>query len=335
MGGTNASEAQLAELRRIPQDLHPPRSGRPRGARPPRRGLGPSTRAARICPADYGAEAVRTSPTYFARYGRREDLRAPEPARRGEHRHPRRRDGGRQGDRRPSRTARLHAAKNIAPLLAPLEPEGLPRRDGRHRRRDDQAQEDLDQHGDQRRTRGASLARGSEAAGREPEAEMKRRKEEYRQRVAEAQPEIDELFAPGVLVEAAGTPPPGCTRSTATASRWSSPSWWPSGPSSSRCRTAGRSGPRILLTATAGQGEEPHRRRRRHAPAGGVLLRLRDRQRAEPILQGRGGSRVPEAHVRLPERDRRCRGPLGIPEADALEGVGQRRSSPPRTPTAT
>ena len=52
-----------------------------------------------------------------------------------------------------------------------------------------------------------------------------------------------------------GTPPPTCTTSTGTGSRWSSPSSSPSGRNSSRCPTVGRSGRASCLRPEAGRGK--------------------------------------------------------------------------------
>jgi DNA primase len=91
-----------------------------------------------------------------------------------------------------------YVAKNIAPLLAPIHPEGL---------RDATADIVADTtklkknwiskaiKDEQERLVGEQIA----ALDRVREEEFRRRVEEYRQQVAEAQPEIDELLAPGVL----------------------------------------------------------------------------------------------------------------------------------------
>jgi DNA primase len=197
VGGTNASEVQLADLKRIPKIfILPDRDDRgAEAAKTWSRALYP---AARIAPADYGTEAEDDDvAAYFARYGLEEtsdhlgrlveasvDILDVEMGIAKE-----------ISDRR-GRLA--YMAKNIAPLLVPLQPDG-------HR----DATADIvaetvglkkswitnaikDEHN-------RLLREAAETFGRQAEAAMKRQEEQYRQKVAEAQGDIDELLAPGVL----------------------------------------------------------------------------------------------------------------------------------------
>jgi DNA primase len=197
IGGTGASEIQISELRKFARVYILPDadSSGEEAASKWARALYP---AARICPADYGSSSEDDDiAAYFARYG---------PEKTFEH-------VGRlveassdildlemekaKGlDDRRERLA--YVRENIAPLLVPLEPEGL--RDATadivcetvrlKKKWVDAAIKD---------ERGRRLRERAGALEREMEAEMKRREEEYLRRVEEVKPEIDELLAPGIL----------------------------------------------------------------------------------------------------------------------------------------
>jgi len=203
VGGTNASEEQIAELRRVVSAetkvfILPDRDDRGEAAATTwAKALYP---AARTCPAYYGAEDRKDVADLFAGVGLAE------------------RDGvGEQLDRLVSasrdildiemeraaeiedRRERLaYMSKNIAPLLAPLHPEGL---------RD--ATADIVQETTKLKKswitkaikdhREAMQRQELQQIMDEARAEMQRRQQEYRQRVAKVQPEIDALLEPGVL----------------------------------------------------------------------------------------------------------------------------------------
>jgi DNA primase len=194
-GGTGVSEAQISELRRFGKIfILPDRDvAGEKAAEIWARTLYP---AARICPADYGEGrkdvadlfAATTSDGVLEHLNRlveaSTDILDVEM------------QIAKEIDERRGRLA--YMAKNIAPLLVPLQPDG-------HR----DATADIvaetvglkkswitnaikDEHN-------RLLREAAETFGRQAEAAMKRQEEQYRQKVAEAQGDIDELLAPGVL----------------------------------------------------------------------------------------------------------------------------------------
>jgi DNA primase len=195
VGGTNASQVQLADLKMIPSIHILPDNDEEgaAGARVWARALYPE---ARICPADYGEGRkdvadlfAATTPEATIEHLNRlveasTDILDVEM------------EVAKSIDDRRERLAYMR--ENIAPLIAPLEPEGL-----RDATADIVAETTRLKkswvNSAMKDEKGRLLKERVEASAREMEAEIKRRKEEYRQRVAEAQPEIDELFTPGVL----------------------------------------------------------------------------------------------------------------------------------------
>jgi DNA primase len=200
IGGTNASEEQLAELRKISGSgsrkiyILPDRDeAGAEAATMWARALYP---AAKICPADYGEGCKDVA-----------DLFAKEPTDKvTEHLNrlvSASRDildiemeiAGEIDDRR----ARLaYTSENIAPLLAPLHPEGYR----------DATADIVAETTNLKKTwitnaikdhREAMEREEIQQMAAEARAEKERRQEEYRARVAEAQPEIDALLEPGVL----------------------------------------------------------------------------------------------------------------------------------------
>jgi DNA primase len=200
VGGTGASGGQVTELRKALSSetriyILPDRDDRGEAAATTwARALYPT---ARICPADYAAEDRKDVADLFAREATDEviehlsrlvsasrdildlemEIAAPIPDRR-------------------ERLA--YTSKNIAPLLAPLHPDGYR----------DATADIVAETTNLKKTwitkaikdhRDAMASEELQQMMVESKAEAERRQEEYRRRVAEVQDEIDDLLAPGVL----------------------------------------------------------------------------------------------------------------------------------------
>ena len=268
--------------------------------------------AARICPAYYGRRRKGRRRPLCPRRSR-EDRRAPGPARRGERRTSstsRWRSPKRSTTRDGSPTPEAHR-----PLLAPIRPEGL--RDATAdivaettRLKKNWLNKAIKD--EEERLERAVQSHHGQARGR-----VERRVEEYRSEGRR-----------GSSPRSTSSSPRGPGEARDTAARMHQV-YGDREPLELALLVAlgaqleplpnGRPlGASILLTAPR-QGQEPHRRCAvKPLPPEFYLPSRSPRGRASTTRPTR--TRLPQAHVRLPQRDRGRRGPLGVPEADALEG---------------
>jgi DNA primase len=198
LGGTHTSEHQLRELKWLPGPLYILPDDDEEGAKAARTWAGMFFSKAMICPASYGEGAKDIADT-FARSGAEET---------GEHLD--RLMSSAQDlidietavaagmEEESVRTRLAYVTENIVPLLAQIKPDGLQDATAEIVAKEAKLNKkwlNMAIKDEKERLR----AKFEQALTREAEKEIERQRAAYQARVEEAQGEIDELFAPGVL----------------------------------------------------------------------------------------------------------------------------------------